>query len=153
MKISYKKARLAGRQGFTLIELLVVIAIIGILASVVLASLNTARNKGNNAKMKSQLSGLRVGAEVYYDNNGQSYAGMCAVGASDTSGLFQYLQASNYPGNVAPICNQTATAYAATIQLSVAEGANTHWCVDSVGNSRGRPSALPVGSTGPCTLP
>lgn len=65
-------------KGFTLIELLVVIAIIGILASVVLASLNTARNKGADAGMKSSINNGRAQAELFYDINPLvGYAGLC----------------------------------------------------------------------------
>src|SRR5574343_642559 len=61
------------KKGFTLIELLVVIAIIGILSSVVLASLNTARAKGADAAIKADIAGIRSAAEIFYDNNTSSY--------------------------------------------------------------------------------
>ncbi len=81
------------KKGFTLIELLVVIAIIGILSSVVLASLNSARAKGGDAAIKANLNGIRAQAELYYDNVG-SYAATAfatTTGASCTTtgtGLF-----------------------------------------------------------------
>lgn len=63
-------------RGFTLIELLVVIAIIGVLASVVLASLNSARNKGQIAAIKSNLKNIIPQAELAYDTPG-NYSAVC----------------------------------------------------------------------------
>ena len=57
------------RRGFTLIELLVVIAIIGILSSVVLASLNSARQKGRDARRIADIKQLQLALELYYDAN------------------------------------------------------------------------------------
>ena len=58
-------------RGFTLIELLVVIAIIGILSSIVLASLNSARQKGRDARRIADVKQLQLALELYYDANGQ----------------------------------------------------------------------------------
>ena len=78
-------------SGFTLIELLVVIAIIGILSSVVLASLNSARAKARDVKRQSDLTQLRTALEFYFDSNG-SYPVGCwnyfeAQGANYIPGL------------------------------------------------------------------
>ncbi len=65
------KSNSSRQRGFTLIELLVVIAIIGILASIILASLNTARAKGRDAKRVSDIKQIQLALELYYDANGQ----------------------------------------------------------------------------------
>jgi prepilin-type N-terminal cleavage/methylation domain-containing protein len=69
------------RGGFTLIELLVVIAIIGILASIVLASLNTARRKSRDARRIADIKQIQLALELYFDANSEY-----AVATSDLIG-------------------------------------------------------------------
>ncbi len=153
-------------RGFTLIELLVVIAIIGILASVVLASLNTARDKGNDAKTKSQVAGFRSAAEIFYDNQTpKSYGGDvvgteaagASVGPGCDSGFFAdalltpYTLTGNYPASAGDFgkCTTdgaTATGYTMSVKLTAA---NTYWCVDGTGQSK-ETNALPADNATAC---
>lgn len=54
------------KRGFSLNELLVVIAIMGILASITLISVDSARRKGKDTAIKAHLASIQIEAEVYY---------------------------------------------------------------------------------------
>jgi len=135
-----KKDRLYRRRsgGFTLLELLVVIAIIGILSSVVIESLISAKQRAYDAKVKSQLVNLRNAAELYYLANG-SYGATttnCTSGmfTDTTSGLSKLSVSANYPtGQNTIVCNANSKMYAVGDNLSIA---GTYWCIDSNGTSK-----------------
>lgn len=143
-------------RGFTLIELLVVIAIIGILSSVVLASLTTARSRGTAAAVQNELSNMRAQAELYYSASNSYGPTTPAVGASEanctsgqtgnvlggTNGLGSLIQAvASKSDDMRCVASSTAWAVAA----SVGSGS---YCVDSTGKSTSTSALVTVnGST------
>jgi prepilin-type N-terminal cleavage/methylation domain-containing protein len=130
-------------KGFTLIELLVVIAIIGILSSVVLASLNSARNKGADAAVKSNLSGIRAQAELVYDSaTPNSYDGVC-----ENSNVIAAMASAANAGGSAGTCRDYTTATAKdswAITIPLKQGGS--YCVDYKGTATTSASTLTVGS-------
>ena len=135
-------------RGFTLIELLVVIAIIGILSSVVLASLNTARAKGADAAVKSNLNNMRAQAELYYDTNGNSYLSLCTTDPN----FLKAKTAADAAGGGTNRCNSPASFWALSTAMKSqnlfgAASGTDYWCVDSSGASKLEDIALVTGTT------
>ena len=148
------------KKGFTLIELLVVVAIIGILASVVLASLNTSRAKGGDAAIKENLFNLRSQAELIHASSGcygdgtpvtdttcAAFAeGTCTFGVGNGSDNFlfansiikaQIQAATNASGAAANgVCSAEASGSAWAVAVTLKSNTGAAWCVDSTGAAK-----------------
>lgn len=128
-------------KGFTLIELLVVIAIIGVLSSIVLASLNDARKKGGDVAVKENLYNARSQIElIYHDNLDYTVGGSQSTGVCNDTKVTDMLKAAALAGGgvASPAsianskgykCNQNSTAWAVSAPLK----SGSHWCIDSTG--------------------
>ena len=139
--------------GFTLIELLVVVAIIGILASVILANLNSARVKGSDVAIKAALANSRSQAQLFYET-GQVFTDVCTAAdgigpmvlnaaqklnatpaaIGDNAQAFAYDNTGLVAGH--SVCHDSAEAWAAIVSLKQPATASSGWCVDSSGASK-----------------
>jgi len=143
------------KKGFTLIELLVVVAIIGILASVVLASLNTARAKGADTKIIAQLSGMRAQALLYSAAGTAVAIGNCAT----TPGTLFDTANTGLGGLLSGVTLTGSACYSSAFNAGAVDGATwaaaallstgQAFCVDSTGAARKSTATdLTAGATG-----
>ena len=87
------------RGGFTLVELLVVITIIGILTSMLLPAINTARESARATQCSNNVRNMGIACQMYGNQNKEAIpAGMAGGAGGTTSGLVEllpYLEAAN----------------------------------------------------------
>jgi len=118
--------RIKKQRGFTLIELLVVVSIIGVLATMVLVSLNSARMKARDVRRVADIRQVALALEMYYDNNsGTGYPGVS--GNNDWSTLKTCLEGTGFaPCNVRYISSVPHDPGTNAYEYWVAPGNNGH---------------------------
>ena len=110
-------------KGFTLIELLVVVAIIGLLSSVVLSSLNSARVKGRDARRKSDLHQIFLALSQYTIDNG----------VAPSNGTFPYFSQLNNQTAGCKVNNLIAPKYISQVSEDPSTGSAPSTCNPAYG--------------------
>lgn len=76
------------RRAFTLLELLLSIAVIGLLASLLLPAIASAKNKGKGARCQAHLRQITTAAHLYADEHHETYALLVRNGRTNSLGLY-----------------------------------------------------------------
>ena len=153
----------AKNRGFTLIELLVVVAIIGLLASIVVVALGTARQGGRDTRAIADLRQIQTAMELSYDAAGppNTYPDIdntwqeiedSAVGnigsflnpVPTSTGLKKYFWCDN---------NSPTDTYKLAVELETGEvgGLSGNWIYISNGGTAAKTTGIAVG--GACAVP
>jgi prepilin-type N-terminal cleavage/methylation domain-containing protein len=148
------------KRGFTLIELLVVIAIIGLLSSIVLASLQSGRNKAKVSVIRQEMAQMHPELELTLDtadtyhplicdfNDGPIAALHQAILDNDGNADFLSCTCADSAGNLlANPCRGGNTEPPATWAYSIQAPDGTDLCID---NNRGVEEGAEAADNGTC---